>query len=504
MKSNIILSSLFFILAFPVFSQNIEAAALLQAQNQATAEMAERVMLARSSADYRVTPGDIYTLTFAVGATPVTFVITVDASYRISVANLGIVNGAGRTFAQVRNEVEAIVRNNIPLSGVQLTLTQPAAFRVFVNGEVHQAHEVSAWALVRLSSLIDDNLTAFASIRDVSVRSANGRTATFDLFRAQRLGDMSQDPFLRPGDVVTFNRINRSVTLSGDVERPGTYQLLDGENLRQLIEFYGNGFSPTADPTRMEIVRLVNSDDIAGNRILLTEADFENDLALEHFDHIFVPSLIQLQPVLFVEGAVVPAYAQQALGVTGAPAVQHDLTASNRLVVRFHVGETYASLVRRNIAWFTAVSDTESAYIIRDNRRIPVNLNPALFDASFRDELLVQENDVLVIPFRQQFVSVAGAVPRPGRFPLIPGRNWAYYIGLAGGFIPGLNVRNSVTIVDMNGNRLRRTDPITPETTITANTNSFLFHFNQVAPVITTLLSITATFLSVWAITNSN
>jgi protein involved in polysaccharide export with SLBB domain len=558
----------------------------VQADLTADAVDASRnIMLARSSADYRVTPGDVYTLSFAAGGTPVTYIISVDTSYRIRVANLGVVSGAGKTFMQLKNEVEAIVARNFPLSGVQLVLTQPAVFMVFVNGEVHRAGEVSAWGLSRLSALTGDNLTNFASIRDISIRSSNGQVQVYDLFRAQRFGDMSQNPYLRPGDIVTFNRINRSITVSGAVERPGTYQILRGEklkdlinlygngflpladktrvrltrfigsseisgditylsreqlesdfdlqhmdiinipditatrpavhanrverritlegevrrpgtfellpheNLRDLIESYGDGFSPLADPSRMELVRVINSNSVTGDRIFLSEMDFEENFILEHFDTITVPSILQLRSVIFVEGAV------------GRLDTTTGLSTSNRLVVRFVEGETYASLARRNIEWFSEVSNVEGAYVIRNNQRIHLNLHFALYDASFRGIVPIHENDILIIPFRQSFITVAGAVRVPGRYPFIPDRSWEYYIGLAGGFIPGQNAQNSLTIVNYEGKRLSKSDIITPETTITANTNHFLFFFNQYGPVTTMVLSAVSTILSIMLLT---
>jgi len=451
----------------------------------ASADASRNIMLARSSADYLVTPGDVYTLAYAAGATAVSYIISVDTSYRIRVSNLGIVNGAGKTFMQLKNEVETIVANNYPLSGVQLVLTQPSVFNVFITGEVRVAGEVSTWALSRLSSLAGRNSTAFTSIRDVSVRSTNGQTRTYDLFKAQRLGERSQDPYLRPGDVITFNRVKRVVIVNGAVERPGAYQLMDGENLIELINFYGSGFTIVADRTRLEIVRIVNSKEISGDKIFLTENDLVENFALENQDIVSVLPITQLMPVMFVEGAV---------GRTGA---SEDTGSSNRFTVRFNIGETYASLVRRNIGWFTEVSDTQNAYLLRKNERIPINLNLALYDASYRGELFVEEDDLLIIPFRQYFVTVAGAVENPGRFPYIPDRDWEYYIGLAGGFIPNRNVRNVITIVDFTGERLNKTDIITPETTITAETNHFLYQFNQWGPVLTTVLSVVSTLLSI-------
>ena len=467
----------------------------------------QMVMLARSSADYRVTPGDVYTLAYTVGTTPISYIITVDASYRIRVSNLGIVNGAGKTFMQLKSEVETVVANNYPLSGVQLVLTQPAVFRVYIKGEIQEAKEIPAWGLSRLSTLAEDNFTNSSSIRDISIKSSNGQTRIYDLFKAQRLGDLSQDPYLRPGDVVTFNRVKRVVTVAGAVERPGVYQLLDGENIKELIEFYGSGFTPSADRTRLEMVRLINGTDVAGDKIFLMENDLADNYALEHYDVITVPRITQLKPVMFVEGAVVNIIEKSLDGdiettensITNT-AVSGDLIASSRLVVPFNKGETYASLIRKNIRWFTAVSDTQNAYIIRDDERIPINLNPMLYDSSYRGEVFVQENDILIIPFRQYFVTVAGAVISPGRYPYIPDRDWEYYVALAGGFVIERNRRETVKITDINGKQLKKTDAISPETIITADTNSGLYYFSRYAPVITTVLSIISTTLSIWAI----
>jgi len=492
---------------FSMFAQEGGRNSSRQTSDASSMDMGQNIMLARSSANYRVTPGDVYTLTYAIAANPISYTIAVDSSYRIRVSNLGIVNGAGKTFMQLKSEVEAVVVNNYPLSGVQLVLTQPAIFKVHVKGEVAMAGEVPAWGLSRLSSLIgkdtekdkaaettDNVLTLFTSLRDVSIRSSNGQTKVYDLFKARRLGDLSQDPYLRPGDEITFNRIKRSVTITGEVERPGTYQLLDEENIKELIEFYGSGFTPVADKTRLEMVRLINSTDIAGDKIFLTENDIANNYMLENYDVVNVPVISQLQPVMFVEGAIVEGWATTTSATS-------ELVSSSRLVIQFNKGETYASLVRKHIRWFTPVSDTQNAYIIRNNEHIPINLNPMLYDASYRGEVFVQENDVLIIPFRQYFITVAGAVVSPGRYPYIPDRDWEYYIALAGGFIMERNSLQAVTIIDLSGKKLSKTDAITPETVITARTNHGLYYFNQFAPVVTTILSIATTLISVILLT---
>jgi len=495
MKNKLFIFVLMICVIFSAFSQSNNSDNGEISSSSVDAEMNRMLMLARSSSDYRVTPGDVYTLLYAAGNREVTYPITVDNSYRIRVSNLGFVNGAGKTFLQIKNEIETIVSNNYPLSGAQLVLMQPALFNVYVRGEVNRAAEVPVWALSRLSSIIfndDENAlnitTAYTSLRDISIRSSNGTIRTYDFFNSYRAGDLSQDPYLRPGDIITFNKVKRTVTISGSVERPGTYQLLDGEHITELIENYGSGFTMDADKTRVELVRLANSGELAGIKYFLDLSELENSYGLENLDSIIIPSTTQLQKVMFVEGAA---------GGVG------NLSTSSRIVVRFNSGETYASLVRRNSGWFSEVSDTQNAYILRGSERIPINLDLVLYDAAYRGDVLVNENDVLLIPFKQYFVSVAGAVAIPGRYPYIPDRDWAYYIGLAGGFIPERNTNNSISIVDLNGKRMNKTDIITPETTITANTNHFLFYFNQYAPVITTTLSLITTFISTYMLIQS-
>jgi protein involved in polysaccharide export with SLBB domain len=552
-------------------------------KNQIEEDNTQRTQLALSSPDYPVTAGDIYTLSYAANGSPVTYTIAVDSSYRVRISNMGIINAEGKTFRQLKTDAEAIVANNYPLSGVQMVLSQPGLFKVFVVGEVKTAEEVSTWALARLSSLTG-YMTSYASFRNVTVKSRNGQEKTYDLFRAERLGDLTQNPYLRPDDVITFNRFERQVTINGAVERPGIYQLLTGEHLKDLIETYAHGFAPLADKTRMELVRFMGSASVSGDKFLLKESDIgenyvlmnydvinilsitenrpvatvdrlerhitlegavrrpgtydllpdehlrdlievygdgftpladktrleliryvntnftagekisigqeelDNNYPLENYDTVFIYSLADIRPVFFIEGAVREATEET---VSSEPSV------SRRMVIPFNRGEYYSSVIRKNSRWFFSESDTRNAYIIRAETQIPINLNRALYDVDWHGEILIEENDVLIIPFKQYFVTVAGAVEQPGRYPYIPDRDGEYYVALAGGLIPGRNSFETLKIRDINGKSLKKTDAITPETIITAPTNHFLYYFNQFAPVLTTVLSIVTTVISI-------
>ena len=445
------------------------------------------IQTAMSNPDFKVTAGDVYTLAYAAGSSSVKYPILVDSTYKIRVSNLAVIDASGKTFLELKKQVEDIVTKNYPLSGVQFVLTTPSTFTVIVKGEVTQTQEKKAWALTRLSELLKDNLTDYSSLRDVIVTSSNGKIKTYDLFKAMRNGDLSENPYVRPGDVISIKKAERIVTVSGDVKRSGKYQLKSGENIKELLDYYANGLELTANTSRIEIVRYANKDFRDGQKLYL---DFEKDssFALLDSDVVFVPSYKSLKPVIFFEGAI-----GSEEGV--------ELDASTKKRIQYETGTNYTFLIRQYASWFTAVSDIENAYIIRNDQTIPININKILYDASYTTDLMVEPYDTLRIPFKQYFVSVAGSVVAPGRYPYIPDRTWDYYIGLAGGFIKTQNKNDTVKIVDINGNELSKTDIITPESTITAATNSGLYYFNLYAPVVTTVLSLVSTTLSILAVT---
>lgn len=457
--------------------------------------------VAMSRADYPVTAGDIYTLAFSVGTNPVTYSIPLDSSYKLRIANLGVINAKGLTFLELKDQVIKIVQKNYPMGGVQFVLTAPAVFTVEITGEVLKTAEKKVWALVRLSSFIDDNYTDYSSLRKITVQSDDGSSKVYDLFKASRYGDLTQDPFLRPGDRIVVAKMERKVFVDGAVKRPGVYELLDGENLKSLIDLYGDGFTPFSDLSRIELSRFVNDKDSYGEKIYLNKEDYEKDFNLVCYDSVTVSSLIDLSLHVFVEGAVQELPDDSALKAGAGVVAGASVNASKRLSFSFSEGEDYAFFIRKNKDILTEVSDLENVYIIRDGEKIALNLLSVLYDASYYAKIEMKNNDTLLIPFKQFFVSVSGAVYLPGRYPYIPDRTWDYYIGLAGGFIKEKNAGNAIVITDVNGKKHKKSEFIKPEMTIEAKSNSGLYYFNQYAPIVTTILSAVSTSIAVLAAT---
>lgn len=485
-KSGIVFSIIVYI--FSSYSLNAQTPLPSPENSSTNAELTKNIeltKLATSIPNYPVTAGDVYSLAFMIGNTPVKYAISVDTSYKIRVANLGIINCAGLTYPQLKTQVEQVVNKNYPLSGVQFALTAPAVFLVNISGEVTKASEQKAWALSRLSAFIEPLKTKYSSTRDVTIISAAGETKVYDLFKAVRDGDFSQEPYLHAGDRIIVNRIDRKVLIEGAVERPGEYELLQGENLKTLIEKYAGGLEPLADTSRILLYRIMGFKE-SGKQFLLTQDEINGDMELLCFDKITIPSYSDVSSSITIEGAI-------KVNIVNSAALE----GASKLTVRIHEGADYSSLIRHNAGNFSPSSDLEKCYIRRGDMKIPIDVNRILYDSSYYNEEKTHNGDVLVIPFKQFFVTVAGAVFKPGRFPYIPDRDWEYYVRLAGGIDTDRNSFKLVSIRSVEGKKLSKKDFIPPEATIEVKANSAWHQWNKNSGGITAILSIIATTLSI-------
>jgi len=381
-------------------------------------------------------------------------------------------------------------KGDFPLLEDDRIVIPAGAFEVFVTGEVTKSAYQDVSSLTRLSAFVAPFQTPYSSTRNIVIRDKSGVEKKFDLFRAQRYGEIEQDPYLKMGDTVVVPRLERIVTVQGAVERPGSYQLLTGETLKDLVETYASGFTDRADPNRLTVVRYVDAGNTAGEMQEIAYRD--GLLSLNNRDYVTIHVTQDLLPVMFMEGAI--AIGNQAGEV---------LEGSNRVVYQFYPGESLTHAVREKRALFGYLSDLENAYLERHGDMIPVDLRRYLFDKDFEDRIRLEANDTLIIPFKQAFVTVGGAVVAPGRYPHVPDRNWRYYVGLAGGIIAEKNSGEAVSILDKEDRPIGKNQYVPPEGKITAASNSFLYYFGIYAPIFTTVLSVITTTISVLAVTGT-
>jgi polysaccharide export outer membrane protein len=408
-----------------------------------------RLELSKSRGNYPVTPGDIYELTYRSAGQSVVNDVLVESDYTLNLNIFGKMKGENLTFPELKDRIETIITRAYPNSLPYLTISSVGVFQVYVKGEVPQTKFVTAWGLSRLSEIAKPNMSPSSSMREVGVTSKDGRLRKYDLYKALYQGALEEDPFVKPGDSITLYRRDREIEVKGEVYKPGKYQLLSYEGLRDIIQSYGGGFTAAADTSRLSVLRIgeeppktlhINFKDVASTL-----------LAIEDGDVVTVPSKLERSPAVVFEGAVLPP-------VTTVPqaAVQEMATPQetyNRITHPFTEGETLYDAVLAVRDSLSPSADLASAYFIRQgaDRTVPVDLGKLLYSYNPELDIPLQPSDRIIIPPYRYYVSVLGAVGNAGSYQYVPQKTYPYYLSLAGGVPSGIAPAN-ISITDANGN----------------------------------------------------
>jgi protein involved in polysaccharide export with SLBB domain len=459
---------LFLVVPLTLFSQ-VDSTAAGGGPDEGTDPCAERLRLAVSDGDYPVTPGDIYQLTFLQAADTVTTQVVVESDYSMYLGIFGEVNGRGKTFAQLKPEVEQVVANAYPRGFPSLNMVNAGVFQVTLTGAIPRTRRVRAWGLSRLSELIEGNTGPFTSLRAVQVRSSSGRRATYDLFAAIYQGDISEDPLLRPGDTVVFRRRLTTVTVDGEVYEPGSYELLPGEGIQQLEDFF-QGFTPGADTRRLVVER---QEEDTVTQIPVGSLRDARDFTFSDGDRLIVPRRVAPQPVVYVEGAI-----DIELDVEPEDEEDSSLPVYNRTTHPLTAGDTLYSLLLDIQDQISPFADMERGYVVRQGAADPiqVDMRQVIYRESDYVTFELRPFDRIVIPVDQPFVTVSGDVVNPGRYPYNPFEDYTYYLNLAGTGSESLaDLRDIVRILDRDGSELPLDTEVLPGHTINVPTREDRF-----------------------------
>lgn len=465
-----------------------EQLGLSQPAGLPTAEV--RLLNAVANKEYPLTPGDRYRLVYLDGMQTVTVDLQADEMSRVQIPGLGTVAGAGKYWTTVREEILAMVSTYYSYSNPQLVLTGVGSFSVSVVGEVTGTRIVPAWGLTRLSEVLT-NASAYASTRSVEVVSSDGSRATYDLYRALRQGDLSEDPLLKSGDRIILKRADTPVQLAGNVYQSGTYQVLAGETLDDLLNTYGGGLRSGSDVHQIRIQRTDSGGQLSVQYVSLLD---EPHFSLQANDQVVVDTLLPSLQSVTIEGAI----ASQIGGSALSPSEQMNY-ASNRLFYHFYPQETLGSLLRTISGRLLTISDLGGVYLERAGERTAVDVHAVLSGKSEVATMRLAAGDTLVIPFDQRFITIGGAVVRSGVYAYVPEKGINYYIALAGGLSDDASYPQSVTIYGPDGKKQKSGDPIRPESTITVKKNTFV---KDLAPTVA-VIGLVSSILGIVAVTLS-
>lgn len=347
--------------------------------------------------------------------------LTVQRDGSVLIPEIGPLQVAGLTFEEAKKLIEL---RGEQITGVQVDVTMGRlrTVPVFVMGEVRQpgAYTVSALAHVSNALAASGGITKVGSLRRIELRRGNQTIKMIDLYGMLLYGDTAQDLQIEPGDVIFVPVIGSVAALTGDVKRPGIYELArDGESLDAVLRLAG-GISAFGYAQRVQVERVEHH----ASRIAL-DVDLNQvrpgRAAIGDGDLIKVyPVLPEQRDVVVVRGNINrPGNYQWYSGMRVGDLLRQAEGVAPRTFFRY-------ALIRRLAGPDKAV------------RLVPVDLGAALGASGGDADLDLQSQDTLTIFSEDEIkdlptVQVFGEVRNPGLYVLDRAMRVSDLVYLAGG-----------------------------------------------------------------------
>ncbi|HEX3759748.1 MAG TPA: SLBB domain-containing protein [Kofleriaceae bacterium] len=368
-------------------------------------------------------PGDGFELSFW-GRQNFQLRLAVDVEGRAFVARLGYLKVAGLTLDKVRETITRAAKGQYPGVEVGLVLAQPRTFLVHIVGEVKKPGVYPARALERVSTLLErDAGMVYGSRRQIAIRRRDGARITADLLRYELSGESALNPYVLDGDIIEIPTKQLVVSISGPVQRPGTYELIGTRDLAELVDLAGGLKSSVARQLPIRIIRRDPQQHEAYMNVPFGSGGALPSVELLDEDNVIVRGTDELQRTVLISGAVIGADRVDAAAF------------SKRLT--YIEGDTVRTLIER-AGGITAAGDLSRAYIERprpggEPQRISVDLEALLVRRNFSEDKPIQVGDQIVIPSERRSVLIEGAVAHVGSYEFNPRFGIAEYITHAGG-----------------------------------------------------------------------
>ncbi|MNK10363.1 Polysialic acid transport protein KpsD precursor [compost metagenome] len=296
---------------------------------------------------------------------------------------------------------------------------------------------------------------------------------SFDL--AKLLSGEEKDILLTREDRVTISSVfdlreEYTVTIQGEVRAPGTFEYADNLTLGDVVQMAG-GFKEGATPSRIEVSRRIKNTDpssissrtaelfvvsvdeqlrILGDKFIIKPFDIISIRNSEGYaiqkqvkieGEVMYPGMYtitskdyRISDLIKRAGGLSPyAYAEGAsLKRPGAEKVNpKDKNAIN------NAEEEEKKFLNLERVQEKTVKDSEPGKVdekLVQSDLVGINLESILQTPLSRQDLILEEGDIIRVPKQLQTVKVTGEVLNPNSIVYVPGKSFKQYINGAGGF----------------------------------------------------------------------
>ena len=263
----------------------------------------------RADENYILGPGDQIGIHVIIGdnALNLDYNFQLNPDGRLFFPNLGELNFSGQTLKQAKGMLMGLIRKKYSESiTVSVLLIMPRTISVYVVGQAANPGLHSVYATSRLTQVLKEagGVLPGGSERQVLVKRAL-EVIKVDLYEINTLGKLDKDIEIRSGDVIEIPMAMSKVTIVGGVNRPGNYEIIDGEQLSDLLLHAGNIINNASLTEVIFLKREIGEDKYENIKLnlhnLLVKGDQSQNMVLKTGDIINVPVI---EEYVYVQGDV--------------------------------------------------------------------------------------------------------------------------------------------------------------------------------------------------------
>lgn len=328
---------------------------------------------------------------------------TVNSDGYIQIPEFGRIYVKGLTFGAVKAQIGKRLATFINPNNTkyEITLNYSRTIDVNIVGEVNTPGTYQIPAINSVYNAINaaNGITDIGSVRDIQVRRDGKTIKRFDVYDFL-FNPLSQENFfLQKGDFIYVSTQNRLVKISGAVRRPAKYELLKGENLKEVIKFAG-GFAPDAYIKSVQVTRTSN------DKSQIIDVDYEQLMNSN--------SNFELKDGDVVNVSTIPGGIENSVSITGPVRYQgqYELKSGYRVsdLIKIAGGIKYETYLDR--AYIKRKLD-DNTYVIQK-----FSIKNILLDENSADNLLLKRSDEIQLFSKDNFVEkfavgIDGSVLKP-------------------------------------------------------------------------------------------
>ncbi len=399
--------------------------------------------------EYILGPGDRLFISIS-GIQELDYNLTISQEGNIFLPKVGLIDLKNCTLDVAKSKIKKEINDYFKNVDIQISLADLKRIKVSLLGDVRKTDTFVLPGNSRLIDLISasEGLNKTSNLRDIEIVNTNGIKKSYDLLKYLRFADRNNNPLLEEGSAVIVDKVDKVVSIYGEVKYPGVYEYLPEESAEGLIELAG-GFITGAKTDSIEIVKFdknafnqyslyYSNADLVSKKIIL---DNNDQVFVRKLPHYFIYNYVDVRGWVKYPGfykiiedkTTLKDIINEAGGfIKDASLKDASLTRTMGTVEYDPEFERLKQIPRKDM------TDDEYDYFKAKSReregKVVVDFVELFRKNNESENIILKKGDVIEIPEAKNYITLIGQVVNPGNIIYQKDLTVKDYIKLAGGY----------------------------------------------------------------------